>query len=286
LKPLKDRQEKLNKEKEALSVRRRNLLIDWEDIKTADFRAIDKAAKKVNKKLDKQVRVEVSFCGDRETFFDMLRERIGGRLSEAIATLRERDDFSLPEFVAICRKGAAELQNKFNITPDQARRISEAGEEVFMELEEHDLPHTTIMELNIGSLDREVWKDMKDLSTGQKATTVLLLLLLESDAPLIIDQPEDDLDNFFIAEGIVPRMREEKRKRQFIFSTHNANIPVLGDAELIIGLKAVGEAEEGHGETPVERMGSIDDDKVRLNVEEILEGGKEAFEIRRAKYGF
>lgn len=75
------------------------------------------------------------------------------------------------------------------------------------------------MELNIGSLDREVWKDMKELSTGQKATTILLLLLLESDAPLIIDQPEDDLDNFFIAEGIVPKMREEKRKRQFIFIT-------------------------------------------------------------------
>lgn len=286
LKPLKDRQDKLNKEKEALSVRRRNLLIDWEDIKAAEFRAIEKAAKKVNKKLEKQVKVKVYFCGDRESLFEMLRERIGGRLSEAIATLREIDDFSLPEFVAICRKGATELQNKFNITPDQARRISEAGEEVFMELEEHDLAHTTIMELNIGSLNREVWKDMKDLSTGQKATTILLLLLLESDAPLIIDQPEDDLDNFFIAEGIVPKMREEKRKRQFIFSTHNANIPVLGDAELIIGLKAVGEAEEGHGEIPVEWMGSIDDENVRLNVEEILEGGKEAFEIRRAKYGF
>ena len=286
LKPLKERQEKLTKEKEALSVRRLNLLTDWEDLKAAEFRAIEKAAKKVNKKLDKQVRVKVSFCGDREPLFDVLRERIGGRLSETTAILRERDDLSLPEFIAICRKGPAELQSKFNITPDQARRISEAGEEVFMEFEELDLPHTTVMELNVGSRDKEVWKEMKDLSTGQKATTILLLLLLESDAPLIIDQPEDDLDNFFIAEGIVPKMREEKRKRQFIFSTHNANIPVLGDAELIVGLRAVGEAEEGHGEIPVEWMGSIDDENVRLNVEEILEGGKEAFEIRRAKYGF
>jgi hypothetical protein len=142
------------------------------------------------------------------------------------------------------------------------------------------------MKLNIGSSDREVWKEMKDLSTGQKATAILLLLLLESDAPLIIDQPEDDLDNFFIAEGIVPKMREEKRRRQFIFSTHNANIPVLGDAELIVGLSAVGEAEVGHGEIPVDCMGSIDDKSVRLNVEKIVEGGKEAFEIRRAKYGF
>jgi energy-coupling factor transporter ATP-binding protein EcfA2 len=286
LKPLKDRQDKLNKEKKAFSVKRFNLLTDWEDLKVAEFRAIEKAAKKVNKKLDKQVRVKVSFCGDREPLFDVLRERIGGRLSEAIAILSERDDLSLPEFVAICRKGAAGLQNKFNITLDQARRISEAEEEVFMEFEELDLPHTTIMELNIGSPDREVWKQMKDLSTGQKATTILLLLLLESDAPLIIDQPEDDLDNFFIAEGIVPKIREEKRKRQFIFSTHNANIPVLGDAELIVGLRAIGEAEEGHGEIPMEWMDSIDNKNVRLNVEEILEGGKEAFEIRRAKYGF
>ena len=108
---------------------------------------------------------------------------------------------------------------------------------------------------------------MNNLSTGQKATAILLLLLLESDAPLIIDQPEDDLDNFFIAEGIVPKMREEKRKRQFVFSTHNANIPVLGDAELIAGLRAVGEAEEGYGEIPVEWMGSIDDENLRLNVE-------------------
>jgi hypothetical protein len=48
---------------------------------------------------------------------------------------------------------------------------------------------------------------------------VLLLLLLESDAPLVVDQPEDDLDNRFITEGIVPKMRQEKRRRQFIFAT-------------------------------------------------------------------
>ena len=85
----------------------------------------------------------------------------------------------------------------------------------------------------------------EDLSTGQKATAVLLLLLLESGAPLLVDQPEDDLDNRFITEGIVPRMCEDKQCRQFIFSTHNANIPVLGDAELIVRLSAAGEAASG-----------------------------------------
>ena len=124
------------------------------------------------------------------------------------------------------------------------------------------------------------------MSTGQKATAVLLLLLLESNAPLIVDQPEDDLDNRFVTEGVVPKMREEKRKRQFIFTTHNANIPVLGDAELIVGLLPSGEAGKGYAEIPVEYMASIDSFAVRELVEEILEGGKEAFEMRRLKYGF
>jgi hypothetical protein len=127
---------------------------------------------------------------------------------------------------------------------------------------------------------------LEDLSTGQKATAILLLLLLESDAPLVVDQPEDDLDNRFVTEGIVPKMREEKRQRQFVFSTHNANIPVLGDAELIVGLAASGEGDDGRGKLAPELMAAIDALAVRQMVEEVLEGGKEAFERRRLKYGF
>ena len=81
-------------------------------------------------------------------------------------------------------------------------------------------------------------------------------------------------------------MRQEKRRRQFVFSTHNANIPVLGEAELILGLTASGEAAAGHAEIASEHMGSIDSRPVRELVEEILEGGKDAFEMRRSKYGF
>ncbi|MCY3994416.1 MAG: hypothetical protein OXF50_24545 [Caldilineaceae bacterium] len=127
---------------------------------------------------------------------------------------------------------------------------------------------------------------LEDLSTGQKATAVLLLLLLESGAPLLVDQPEDDLDNRFITEGIVPRMCEDKQRRQFIFSTHNANIPVLGDAELIVRLSAAGEAASGRARVAPEHTGSVDSRPVRELVEEILEGSREAFETRRWKYGF
>src|SRR5690606_17030114 len=118
------------------------------------------------------------------------------------------------------------------------------------------------------------------------ATALLLLLLLGSDSPLLIDQPEDDLDNRFIVDRVVNRMREEKRRRQFVFATHNANIPVLGDAELIIGLTTTGDPNRVQGTVRDEHLGSIDESSVRRLVEDVLEGGREAFQLRRLKYGY
>ena len=213
---------------------------------------------------------------------------MGGRLSEAIDALRERDTLSLKEFVDACRAGRDTLSQKFRFSPAQAERIVGASPDTCMEIEELDLAPTSMIELNVaGEGQPHQWQLLEDLSTGQKATAVLLLLLLESDAPLVIDQPEDDLDNRFITEGVVPKMREEKRRRQFVFATHNANIPVLGDAELIVGLNASGEAgQEGKATIASEHMGSIDSRSVCELVEEVLEGGRAAFEMRRLKYGF
>ncbi len=208
-------------------------------------------------------------------------------ISEAINVLTTVTDLSLPEFVGGCRAGPDALQKTYPLTLAQAKHLSGASEEIFMLVEELELLPTTAIRLNTApSSEPPSWQVLEDLSTGQKATAVLLLLLLDSDAPLIIDQPEDDLDNRFITEGVVPRMREEKQRRQFVFSTHNANIPVLGDAELIIGLTASGGAEGGNASIAPEHMGSVDTDPVRELVEEILEGGKGAFEMRRLKYGF
>jgi ABC-type cobalamin/Fe3+-siderophores transport system ATPase subunit len=132
-------------------------------------------------------------------------------------------------------------------------------------------------------VEREDYRPIERLSVGQKSTAILLLILLESKAPLIIDQPEDDLDNKFIYEDIVTKLRQEKERRQFVVATHNANIPVLGDAELILVMKA--ETQNGGLRGRVERSGSIDDPDLREAVELVLEGGKQAFELRRLKYG-
>ena len=287
LRPLRERRNLLTRlEDEHLSLRR-SLLADWEDVKAEEFRLLDRAAKKVTRRLKGRVQVNVAAAGDREPLFALLRSEVGGQLSSTIERLKTFPSISLIDLANACREGVEELRARYNLTPAQARNIAEAASEVPMRIEELDLPPTTAIQLNTApSGEAPSWQALEFVSSGQKATAVLLLLLLESDAPLIVDQPEDDLDNRFITEGVVPRIREEKRRRQFVFSTHNANIPVLGDAELIVGLAASGDAEGGYASVAPEHMGSIDVQPVRELVEEILEGGRDAFETRRMKYGF
>lgn len=287
LRPLQERRKILKTLVSEHSKKRRVLIAEWEEVKAEYFRILDQAAQKVSSKLHNYVTVQVTFGGNRKPLFDLLQKEIGGRLSETIDRLNNVPDLSLTQFVKACRSGAEELKSVYGITSSQAKHIANTRTEVFMKIEELELAPTTKICLNTAPKGEEsVWQELDDLSTGQKATAVLLLLLLDADAPLIVDQPEDDLDNRFITEGIIPRMREQKRRRQFIFSTHNANIPVLGDAEMIIGLSASGGAVNGTTRIASGHMGSIDRQSVRELVEEILEGGREAFEIRRRKYGF
>ncbi|HKN00576.1 MAG TPA: hypothetical protein VJX23_08670 [Candidatus Binataceae bacterium] len=286
LRPLRDRKESLKRDLATHEAHRRKLLAEWEDIKAGEYREIQKAAGKVSRKLRDRVKVEVTMAGNRAPLEQLLRE-VGGNLNAALDRLRSLEQLSLPDFAQRCREGKDALMQHYGLPAGSAERIAQADLDLFMRIEELDLPATTSIELNTApDGDHPEWQTLEALSTGQKATAVLLLLLLESEAPLVVDQPEDDLDNRFITEGVVPIMRQEKRHRQFLFSTHNANIPVLGDAELILGLAASGEAKEGHAKIATQHMGSIDSKPVRELVEEILEGGKDAFEMRRSKYGF
>jgi len=287
LRPLKEREATLRRALDEESDGRRNLLAEWDDLKAAAFRTLQNAAARVSHQLEGRVRVTVALAGDREPLLRLLREHVSGRLSESTEILRDLDQLSLRELADTCRKGAAALNTRYSFSPSQAERLARAAPDVFMQIEELELPSTTEIKLNVAPEgEPPAWQSLDALSTGQKATAVLLLLLLESDAPLVVDQPEDDLDNRFISDGVVPKMRAEKRRRQFVFATHNANIPVLGDADLILGLSASGEAVTGRAQVRPEHMGSIDSPGVQELAEEILEGGKEAFEMRRLKYGF
>ncbi|MGE8121123.1 TrlF family AAA-like ATPase [Pseudomonas fulva] len=171
-------------------------------------------------------------------------------------------------------------------TSAEAREIIEklGDATVSAELEQcqvHDFPKLTVTRKADNTAQvRFIQRDFTQLSLGQQQS-VLLALILSSDSkqPLIIDQPEDNLDSEFIVHTFVPVLRRAKERRQVIIVTHNANIAVLGDAEQLIVLKSNSE------KSLIVARGSIDDDNARVAACKILEGAREAF-VRRAKiYG-
>ncbi len=118
------------------------------------------------------------------------------------------------------------------------------------------------------------------LSDGQRNTAVLALLLAQDGGPLIIDQPEDELDSNFVFNELIPMIRRMKMKRQLIFATHNANLPVNGDSDLLYAF----EAKNGKG--VCKAQGGLDRQEVTEAVLDIMEGSEKAFMRRREKYGF
>jgi len=123
-------------------------------------------------------------------------------------------------------------------------------------------------------------RDFTKLSLGQQQSILLSILLYsKSKSPLIIDQPEDNLDSGFIYKAIVKTLRKIKEERQVIVVTHNANIAVLGDAELIIPLRG------SSTKTIISARGSIDNSETQKICCDILEGGKIAFNRRKEIYG-
>ena len=119
---------------------------------------------------------------------------------------------------------------------------------------------------------------MDKLSIGQKGTVLLKLFLAEGDYPLIVDQPEENLDNRYIYDELVEAFKEAKTKRQVIVATNNANLVVNTDTEQII-------IAEFKNNVISYRTGALEDLGIRKEVTTILEGGKEAFRKREKKYG-
>lgn len=121
-------------------------------------------------------------------------------------------------------------------------------------------------------------KELAKHSLGQRASALIIFILTQKDNDvIIIDQPEDDLDNQTIYKEVIKELIKLKSKTQFIFATHNANIPVLGDCEQIV----VCDYEEK--KINIE-MGSIDNHNIQQKIINIMEGGKDAFNIRRNIY--
>lgn len=227
-----------------------------------------------------RVRIALRRLADRTEYILKLTDSLKGAgvgrhesIVEAAARLRPDELAQL-----ITTKNFGEFEATTGLEGDRARKVLDAFRQALdpFELEVLRPDDMVTIELNVGK-DAELFRDASKLSQGQKCTALLPLLLARRTVPLIIDQPEDNLDNHFIFETVVQSLLRMKSKRQMVFVTHNANIPVLAEAERIVVLGSDGLTGR------IEKVGTVDE--CREEIIDLLEGGEQAFELRRQRYG-
>ena len=281
LKRAHENQDKILRE---LRLERDNLLENYRNIAFSRYSAMDKSTKRTNKQLEGKVRIAIKQKGNLDNLKSFLLSLSGIGAAKIDWVDDARDNLDLIQWSKWIKESNSNAFLKayktLGMTLSVAEKLCSLDLNQCLQLEEIELLDTVDIELNTAHEGaKEHFVPLDSLSIGQKCTAILNLLLLSQDDPLIIDQPEDHLDNAFIANRIVQDLRKFKTNRQFLFASHNANIPVFGDAELIAVL------ESGKDFSRIDE-GSIDKQEIREKATEILEGGKAAFEMRRRKYGF
>lgn len=254
------------------------------------------------RKMDADVRLKIRIFGDREDFESRWSQWLGG------SGIRERDWKAISDYIfnsdedipnrisAVVEAIRADIQlthetggaignedsslaNLIGTTLDgHFFRALVRSERIQLDQIERFLPNDLISG-QVRSADG-TFRAIETGSVGQRSTAILSLLLSTGGHPIILDQPEDDLDNQYVYKVVVDLLRRKKFLRQVVIATHNANIPVNGDAELIVALGV--ENQNGR----VLGQGSIDDPKIKKDVSLIMEGSAEAFRRRRERYGF
>ena len=235
-------------------------------------------ADRINTALMPTIRVSFEQSGHLGQYRTVLEDALrGGRIKQGVVAQRIVERANPGELGMLVRKGDADaLAQRTGINADQARKVVETlkNAETLFALETVEMADRPRIELK----DGENYKDSATLSTGQKCTTILPILLLDSDNPLLVDQPEDNLDNRFVCESVVESIRKVKSRRQLVFVTHNPNIPVLADAERVIVL----ESDGAHARKAAEG----DVDVCRDAIVNLLEGGEQAFKRRQERYAY
>ena len=264
---------------------RTRLITKLEDVRSEQYTLRNGYVLEISAKLPKgkanvEVTIEVVEQGDREEF----KKILGHKLTNLPRQWRAKgyvdmisDHYTPIEFAAAIK--SPDFESFLDAGFDH-----EEGVDIVSHL--HDKPED-LMEIEICECTdlpkiffdvQGVKKPIEDLSPGQRCTALLPIILLETDTPLIIDQPEDNLDNQFIFDLVVNTLRSLKDRRQIIVATHNPNIPVSGDAENILVFKPDGSKGK------LASNGSIDYDPIIEDVKTIMEGGEEAFKVRANKY--
>jgi energy-coupling factor transporter ATP-binding protein EcfA2 len=240
----------------------------------------EEIAAELQREAGERVRVRILRNADHLAYQQMLVDALrGARVrnhDEIITTLMQLRPEQLAQLIQANDVDSFEELTGFG--NERSRKILDAFRESVdpLALEVIAIEDRIGIELNVSSAGQPNFKDASDLSRGQKCTALLPILLARRDSPLIIDQPEDNLDNHFIFETVVNAVQRLKRRRQMIFITHNANIPVLAEADLVLVMNSDGRVGV------VEKSGTVDE--CREHIIDLLEGGREAFELRSKRY--
>ncbi|MDA2937085.1 PHP domain-containing protein [Acidobacteria bacterium AH-259-A15] len=259
---------------------RKELLAELQKTRKSRFEKRSAKAAEWQQAFEGKIKVDVAFCTNRKEYITQLRILSKGAMlrdTDISAIANTVDPELLVEMVA---------QNQFELLGERAGIKVDNAKKLLDVLRSRHLQD--LLELETVALrDRpeiryEVEpgrdKGLHELSVGQKGTVIISLALVEGQAPLIIDQPEETLDTLSIYDQVVGTVRRQKDTRQFVFTTHNPNVAVGADAELNYILDAT--ADRGH----VRSSGGIDEEKTNRLLLVHLEGGPKAFTLRSRKY--
>lgn len=228
-----------------------------------EFKQIEAEVGKLNES-QTALRITPQYKGDKDAFLKELQNHFrGSKLREA--TLKGVLD-SHADFISVY-EALDTICSSLGDSGDVFRRYFN---EARASLLTWQVPNTFQIEYH--------GKELRDHSLGQRASALILFILSQRDNDVIvIDQPEDDLDNQTIFEDVIKLVRELKKGIQFIFATHNANFPVLGDAEQVGACSFAGRSADI-------QVGSIDEPGIQKAIVSIMEGGHEAFARRKEIY--
>jgi energy-coupling factor transporter ATP-binding protein EcfA2 len=281
LQALEEKRLELNAELKTLLERRKSLKSSHILTRDQISAMREEVASELQREAGERVRIRIMRNADHRAYQQMLVDGLrGARVrnhDEIITKLMQLRPEQLAQLIQANDLDSFEELTGFG--NERSRKILDAFREIVdpLALEVIAIEDRIGIELDVSSAGQPSFKDASDLSRGQKCTALLPILLARRDSPLIIDQPEDNLDNHFIFETVVNAVQRLKRRRQMIFITHNANIPVLAEADLVLVMNSDGRVGG------VEKSGTVDE--CREQIIDLLEGGREAFELRSKRYG-
>ena len=280
LQGLEEQRSELNAELKTLLERRKSLKANHILMRDQISTMREEVASDLQREAGERVRIRIMRNADHLAYQQVLVDGLrGARVrnhEEIITTLLQLRPEQLAQLIQSNDLDSFEELTAFG--GERSRKILDAFRESVdpLALEVIAIEDRIDIELDVSSGGKPNFKDASDLSRGQKCTALLPILLARRDSPLVIDQPEDNLDNHFIFETVVNAVQQLKRRRQMIFITHNANIPVLAEADLVLVMNSDGRVGV------VEKSGTVDE--CREQIIDLLEGGREAFELRSKRY--